>query len=83
MGLAGKVSGRLRKIVRTLLSWMSFLCIPAGMFLVVTGFPGLGGVLIIGGILGWFLVDPIMLLLDLASPQRGETGGDRSRQGRK
>ncbi|MBI2081823.1 MAG: hypothetical protein HYY54_05695 [candidate division NC10 bacterium] len=69
--------------MRTLLSWMSFVCIPAGMLLVVAGFPGLGGVLIIGGILGWFLVDPIMLLLDLASPQRGETGGEGSSRGQK
>lgn len=83
MGLAGKVSERLRRIVRTLLSWMSFVCIPAGMLLVVAGFPGLGGVLIIGGILGWFLVDPIMLLLDLVSPQRGETEGEGSSRGRK
>ena len=67
------------RVVRTLLSWMSFVCIPVGMVLVVAGFANLGGLLIIGGILGWFLVDPIMFLLDLASPKGGESDEGSSR----
>lgn len=80
MGTAGKVAWGVRRLVRTLLSWMSFVCIPFGMLLVVAGFPSLGGLLIIGGILGWFCVDPIMYLLDLASPKGGE--GEGSSRGR-
>ena len=80
MESADKIPRSLRRVVRILLSWMSFVCVPVGMLLVVTGFPGLGGLLIIGGILGWFLVDPIMFLLDLASPKGGE--GEGSSRGR-
>lgn len=82
MGTAGNVARGLRRAVRTLLGWMSFVCIPVGMLLVVAGFANLGGLLIIGGILGWFLVDPIMYLLDLARPKGGKSEGEGSSRGR-
>jgi hypothetical protein len=47
------------------------------MVMVVAGLPGVGGLLIIGGILAYFLVDPILFLLDLASPK----GEDREGRG--
>ena len=69
MGPRGPVGSGLRRLARGLLSWASFACIPLGMVLVVAGWPSLGGLLIVGGILAYFLVDPIMFLLDLGSPK--------------
>lgn len=77
MGLVARAGRGLRRVARGLLSWASFACIPIGMVMVVAGLPGLGGLLIIGGILAYFLVDPILFLLDLASPK----GEDREGRG--
>ena len=74
--MAERAGRGLRRVARGLLSWASFACIPIGMVMVVAGLPGLGGLLIIGGILAYFLVDPILFLLDLASP-KGEDGEGR------
>lgn len=82
MGVAARAGRRLRRVARGLLSWASFACIPIGMVMVVAGLPGLGGFLIIGGILAYFLVDPILFLLDLASPKREDTEGRGSSQRR-
>ncbi|MBI4414351.1 MAG: hypothetical protein HY576_08255 [candidate division NC10 bacterium] len=73
----------MRRLARGLLSWASFACIPIGMVVVVSGFQTLGGLLIVGGILAYFLVDPIMFLLDLVSPKGGDTEGERSNPARK
>jgi len=53
------------------------------MVLVVMGYQGLGGLLIIAAILAFFLVDPILFLLDLGGGQ-GEDAEDEgsSRRGR-
>lgn len=67
MGLAARAGRGLRRVARGLLSWASFACIPIGMVMVVAGLPGLGGFLIIGGILTYFLVDPNRL-----APMDGE-----------
>ncbi len=83
MGPRGPVGSGLRRLARGLLSWASFACIPIGMVLVVTGWPSLGGLLIVGGILAYFLVDPILFLLDLVSPKGGETEDGRSSQPKK
>lgn len=82
MGLVARAGTGLRRIARGLLSWASFACIPIGMVMVVAGFPGLGGLLIIGGILAYFLVDPILFLLDLASPKGEDREGPSSSQRR-
>ena len=83
MRLKEQVVRGLRRLARSLLSWASFVCIPIGMVMVVTGFPTLGGLLIVGGILAYFLVDPIMFLLDLGSPKGGEGEDEGSSHGRK
>jgi hypothetical protein len=49
------------------------------MVLVVMGYQGFGGLLIIAAILAYFLVDPVLFLLDLGNP-KGEDGEEgRSR----
>ena len=83
MGRRGQVGSGLRRLARGLLSWASFACIPIGMVLVVTGWQSLGGLLIVGGILAYFLVDPIMFLLDLGSPKGREPEDEGSSQVRK
>lgn len=82
MGLIERAGRGLRRVARGLLSWASFACIPIGMVMVVAGLPGLGGSLIIGGILAYFLVDPILFLLDLAGPKGKDREGRGSSQGR-
>ncbi|HEU5393565.1 MAG TPA: hypothetical protein VFV36_02065 [Candidatus Methylomirabilis sp.] len=82
MGLVARAGRGLRRVARGLLSWASFACIPIGMVMVVAGLPGLGGLLIIGGILAYFLVDPILFLLDLASPKGEDREGRGSSQRR-
>ena len=59
------------KIVRTVLSWMSLLAIPMGIGVGLKGYRTLGALLILGGTLAYFLVDPIMMLLDLL-PRKAE-----------
>ena len=81
MGKTRRVGKGLRRLARGLLSWASFACIPVGMLMVVSGLQGLGGLLIVGGILAYFLVDPIMFLLDLGSPKGGDPE-ERFRQAR-
>jgi len=83
MGLRRQVGSGLRRLARGLLSWASFACIPIGMVVVVSGFQTLGGLLIVGGILAYFLVDPIMFLLDLGSAKGEDTDGEGSSQARK
>jgi len=70
-------------MARWLLSWASFACIPIGMVVVVMGLQGLGGLLIVAGIVAYFLVDPIMFVLDLGSPKGGDTEGEGSSRTRK
>ncbi len=82
MGPAGQVGRGLRRLARSLLSWASFACIPIGMVVAVSGFQTLGGLLIVGGIVAYFLVDPIMFLLDLGSPKGGDTDSEGSNQAR-
>jgi len=53
------------RLVRGVLSWASLLAIPCGIVLGLRGFRTLGALLVLGGTLAYFLVDPIMMLLDL------------------
>ena len=53
------------RVLRTALSWMSLLAIPLGIGVGLTGYRTLGALLVLGGTLAYFLVDPIMMLLDL------------------
>jgi len=53
------------RVVRTALSWASLLAIPFGIVMGLKGYRTLGALLVLGGTLAYFLVDPIMMLLDL------------------
>lgn len=53
------------RLVRGVLSWASLLAIPSGVVLGLQGSRTLGALLVLGGTLAYFLVDPIMVLLDL------------------
>ena len=74
--------GRLRRgvaqVVTGMLSWASLLAIPLGIAVGLMGSMTLGALLVLGGTLAYFLVDPIMLLLDLKPGKEPE--GERGRQ---
>jgi len=53
------------RVIRAALSWMSLLAIPFGIGVGLAGYRTLGALLVLGGTLAYFLVDPIMMLLDL------------------
>ena len=61
-----------RRALRGVLSWASLLAIPLGIGLGLNGYMTLGALLVLGGTLAYFLVDPIMLLLDLKPSERSE-----------
>lgn len=66
-----------RRVIRGLLSWASLLAIPLGIAVGLNGYMTLGALLVLGGTLAYFLVDPIMLLLDLKpseKPERDQRG---------
>ncbi len=62
----------LRRAIREALSWASLLAIPLGILVGLKGYRTLGALMIIGGTLAYFLVDPIMLVLDLKPPDKAE-----------
>ncbi len=72
-----------RRAIRELLSWASLLAIPLGIAAGLKGYRTLGALMILGGTLAYFLVDPIMLLLDLKpseEPEQNQRGRrDRAR----
>jgi hypothetical protein len=55
----------LGRVVRFVLSWASLLAIPTGIVVGLKGYRTLGALLVLGGTLAYFLVDPILILLDL------------------
>ena len=54
-----------RRVLRGTLSWASLLAIPAGIAAGLNGYMTLGALLVLGGTLAYFLVDPIMFFLDM------------------
>ena len=54
-----------RRVIRGVLSWASLLAIPLGIGVGLMGYMTLGALMVLGGTLAYFLVDPIMLILDL------------------
>ncbi len=60
-----RVKQECRRVLRAALSWMSLLAIPLGIGVGLAGYRTLGALLVLGGTLAYFLVDPIMMLLDL------------------
>ena len=57
-------------VIRGTLSWASLLAIPLGIGLGLSGHMTLGALLVLGGTLAYFLVDPILFILDL-KPSEG------------
>jgi hypothetical protein len=53
------------RLVRAVLSWASLLAIPIGIGVGLKGYRTLGALMVLGGTLAYFLVDPIMIVLDL------------------
>jgi len=60
-----KLGRGIKRVVRGVLSWASLLAIPLGIGVGLMGYMTLGALMVLGGTLAYFLVDPIMLLLDL------------------
>ena len=54
-----------RRVIRGMLSWASLGAIPVGIVAGLKGYKTLGALLVLGGTLAYFLVDPIMMVLDL------------------
>ena len=61
------------RVLRASLSWMSLLAIPLGIGVGLAGYRTLGALLVLGGTFAYFLVDPIMMLLDLLPPRRSRS----------
>ena len=55
----------MRRLFRAMLNWASLLAIPIGLVVGLKGYRTLGALLILGGTIAYFLVDPILMLLDL------------------
>lgn len=64
-------------VIRGTLSWASLLAIPLGIGLGLSGHMTLGALLVLGGTLAYFLVDPILFILDLKPS--GESKRNRGR----
>jgi hypothetical protein len=63
----------LRRVVRFVLNWASLLAIPTGIVVGLKGFRTLGALLVLGGTLAYFLVDPILMLLDLLPSRKSRS----------
>jgi hypothetical protein len=67
-------------MLRGILSWASLFAIPLGIGVGLSGHMTLGALLVLGGTLCYFLVDPILFILDLGpgkgSAQRSKGQGD-------
>ncbi|HSD52418.1 MAG TPA: hypothetical protein VLG48_13520 [Candidatus Methylomirabilis sp.] len=69
----------IRRVVRGVLSWASLLAIPLGIGVGLMGYMTLGALMVLGGTLAYFLVDPLMLLLDLKPTEDREREPRRGR----
>ncbi len=65
MSVTARVTRGIRRLLRAVLSWMSLLAIPFGIVVGLNGYRTLGALLVLGGTLAYFLVDPILMILDL------------------
>jgi hypothetical protein len=62
----------LRRALRALFNWASLLAIPCGLVVGYNGHRTLGALLILGGTLAYFLLDPILMVLDLVRSGRSD-----------
>ena len=74
-----KLGRGVRRVIRGVLSWASLLAIPLGIGVGLMGYMTLGALMVLGGTLAYFLVDPIMLLLDLKPTEDRERDQRRGR----
>jgi hypothetical protein len=65
MSVTARVTQGIRRLLRSALSWASLLAIPLGIVVGLNGYRTLGALLVLGGTLAYFLVDPILMILDL------------------
>jgi hypothetical protein len=63
----------LRRVLRVLFNWASLLAIPCGLAVGYNGHRTLGALLILGGTLAYFLVDPILMVMDLVRSGRPDS----------
>ena len=70
MSVTKWVTQGLRRLLRAVLSWASLLAIPLGIVVGLKGYRTLGALLVLGGTLAYFLVDPILMILDLMPSKR-------------
>jgi hypothetical protein len=73
-----RIKGLLARVIRGMLSWASMLAIPLGIGLGLAGYMTLGALLVLGGTLAYFLVDPIMMILDLRPSSERRRGRKRA-----
>lgn len=66
-----------QRVIRGTLSWASLFAIPVGIGVGLMGHMSLGALLVLGGTVCYFLVDPILFLLDLRPSKRSEPDRDR------
>jgi hypothetical protein len=65
MSVSVRVAQNIHRLLRMVLSWMSLLAIPLGIVVGLNGYRTLGALLVLGATLAYFLVDPILMILDL------------------
>jgi len=70
MPVAQRFAQGIRRLLRAALSWTSLLAIPLGIVVGLKGYRTLGALLVLGGTLAYFLVDPILMILDLMPAKR-------------
>ncbi len=78
-----RVKGVFARLIRGMLSWASMLAIPLGLGLGLAGHMTLGALLVLGGTVAYFLVDPIMMILDLFPDGDTHREGKRAGTGRR
>jgi hypothetical protein len=64
-------------VIRGTLSWASLLAIPLGIGIGLSGHMTLGALLVLGGTLAYFLVDPILFILDLKPSEESKRNRGR------
>ena len=74
------IKGGVRRVLRALFNGASLLAIPCGLVVGYTGHRTLGALLILGGTLAYFLVDPILMVLDLVRSGRPDPDRDAPRR---
>ena len=72
MSVAQRFAQGIRRLLRGVLSWTSLLAIPLGIVVGLKGYRTLGALLVLGGTLAYFLVDPILMILDLMPAKKSQ-----------